>query len=128
MPHPRRSAFALRGFIAGALGGVLAASCDYAWSHAQAARFLPHGSLRLLAFLVALYAAVGALGGLAVGALARGLGWATDLGPLARRVLDGEQAPGGEGRRWIAYLVAVPVAAALHGAAVYGVASTVLYR
>src|SRR5438552_4179266 len=125
MTQPRRSGPILRGLVAGALGGLVAALADYAGSRGEAMRFLPGGAGRLAAFLVALYAATGAMAGVAVGAACAVLARSTDLGPLARRMLGSSDRPRG---RWLAYLIAIPVAALAHGAALYAITLTALYR
>ncbi len=135
----RRSAAAARGLCAGALGGAIAGALDFALARGGAAeQFLPDGTLRLAAFLIALYAGLGALAGGAGGFTLGLLGRATDLGPLlAHAFADAEaaearrsgRAPGGPegGRRW-AWAAAGAAAIALLGAMAYGVMLTALLR
>ena len=129
---------AARGLCAGALGGAVAGAVDFLLARAGAAeQFLPDGTLRLGAFLIALYAGFAALaGGVAGGALGA-IARATDLGKLldgafdpraaeARREGRGPDAVDGGFR--FAYAIAVAAALALEGAMVYGVALTAFYR
>lgn len=98
-----------RGALVGALAGLCAGGLDFALASAQAAAFLPTGRARLLIFLCALYAAAGALAGLAIGIVAAMLGWATDLGALWRRTFaqgDEREGESPRGARVVAYAIA----------------------
>ncbi|MEO6953013.1 MAG: sulfatase-like hydrolase/transferase, partial [Polyangia bacterium] len=64
--------------LAGTLAGLVAALLDYALAYSGLAAFLPHGSARLLVFLVGLYGA----SGLCVGALVGALLAALELGDV----------------------------------------------
>lgn len=135
MASAKRRSLPARGLIAGALGGLVAALVDYGLSQADAARFLPHSRARLLLFLVALYAGLGAFGGVLLGLLARVLAWAApDLEALASSSLTAvpddpdRQDAGRQGGRLVAYAIAMLLVAVGHGAALYGITWLALHR
>src|SRR5207244_2623781 len=104
------SAAAVRGVLAGALGGACAAVGDHLLAAERARQFLPDGTLRLLVFLMGLYAASGAVLGVGAAVLLRVLA-RTDLGRLWRATFCAEPAaPSENGPRIAAYVPGVAAA------------------
>src|SRR5581483_8590145 len=130
MPTPAAGRGALllsaRGALAGAIGGMAAGALDYVLALGKIGAFLPRGGLSLLVFLIALYGAAASAMGAFAGALAGGLAWSTDLGPLWRAGFDSEEPR--DGARWAAYALAIALAGAGLGWAAQAIVADALAR